>query len=135
MNSSYRSVRFIARIVVVVIGAVTVSQVLAEEKSLRQRTLPAAAGASDALRASIAKAPQPDVAASQGITLQTDEEWVKFVAAADKPAKAAVEALAGRLKVTIKEENTAGVTVFRMTPPNINPANKTRLFVHTHGGA
>jgi monoterpene epsilon-lactone hydrolase len=39
------------------------------------------------------------------------------------------------MKVTIKEETIAGVTVRRVTPANFNPANKNRLFVHTHGGA
>jgi len=39
------------------------------------------------------------------------------------------------LKVRIKEETIAGVTVRRVTPASINPANKNRLFVHTHGRA
>jgi hypothetical protein len=42
--------------------------------------------------------------------------------------------LAERLKVTIKEEKIAGVTGRRVTPANINPANRNRLFVNTHGG-
>ena len=81
-------------------------QTLAEEKAwvLQERTLPAPAAASDALRASIAKAPQPDVARSQGTTFQTNEEWVKFIRAADEAAIAAVEPLAERIKVTIEEE-------------------------------
>jgi acetyl esterase/lipase len=112
-------------------------QTLAEEKAwvLHERTLPAPAAASDALRDSIAKAPQPDVARSQGTTFKTNEEWVKFIRAADEAAIAAVKPLAERFKVTIKEEKIAGVTVRRVTPANINPANKNRLFVHTHGGA
>jgi acetyl esterase/lipase len=93
------------------------------------------AAASEALRDSIAKAPQPDVARSQGATFKTNEEWVEFIRAADEAAAAAVEPLAERLKVTIEEEKIAGVTVRRVTPANINPANKNRLFVHTHGGA
>ena len=112
-------------------------QALADERSwvLHERTLPAPAAASEALRDSIAKAPQPDVARSQGATFKTNEEWVKFIRAADEAAIAAVEPLAERLKVTIIEEKIAGVTVRRVTPANINPANKNRLFVHTHGGA
>ena len=35
----------------------------------------------------------------------------------------------------LAEEKIAGVTVYSVTPANINPANKNRLFVHTHGGA
>ncbi len=112
-------------------------QALAEEKAwvLQERTLPLPAVVSDAQRDSIAKAPQPDVAASQGTSFQTTEEWVKFIAAADKAYSAGAAAVAERLKVTIKEEKIAGVTVYSVTPTNINPANKNRLFVHTHGGA
>ena len=108
-------------------------QALAEERSwvLHERTLPVPAAASEALRDSIAKAAQPNVAAHiQGTTFKTNEEWVKFIRAADEAAIAAVEPLAERLKVTIEEEKIVGVTVRRVTP-----ANKNRLFVHTHGGA
>ena len=45
---------------------------------LQERTLPVPAAASEALKDSIAKAPQPDVARSQGTTFQTNEEWVKI---------------------------------------------------------
>jgi acetyl esterase/lipase len=112
-------------------------QVTAQDPSwiLQQRTLPAPAAASEALREAITKAPQPDVARNQGTTFQTNEEWVKYIRAADEAAVAAVKVLAERLQVTIKEETIAGVTVRRVTPANINPANKNRLFVHTHGGA
>ncbi len=112
-------------------------QALAEEKAwvLQERTLPLPAAASEALRDAIAKTPQSDVAASRGVTFQTDEEWVKYIAAKNEPAAAGAAAVAERLKVTIKEEKIAGVTVYSVTPANINPANKNRLFVHTHGGA
>jgi acetyl esterase/lipase len=125
----------LAALLISIIGAQ--GQTLAEEKAwvLHERTLPAPAAASDALRDSIAKAPQPDVARSQGTTFKTNEEWVKFIRAADEAAIAAVEPLAERFKVTIEEEKIAGVTVRWVTPANINPANKNRLFVHTHGGA
>ena len=112
-------------------------QALAEEKAwtLQERTLPAPAAASEALRDAIANAPQPDVARSQGTTFKTNEEWVKYIRAVDEAAVASADALAERFKVTIKEETIAGVTVRWVTPVNINPANKNRLFVHTHGGA
>jgi len=113
-------------------------QALAEEKAwvLQERTLPVPAVVSDAQRDSIANKPQPNVEANiQATTFKTTEEWVKFIAAADKAATAGAAAVAERLKVTIKEEKIAGVTVYSVTPTNINPANKNRLFVHTHGGA
>jgi len=124
-----------ATLLISIIGAQ--GQALAEEKAwvLHERTLPAPSAASGAVRDSIAKAPQPDVARSQGITFKTTEEWVKLIHAADEAAMAAIKPLAERFKVTIKEEKIAGVTVRRVTPANINPVNQNRLFVHTHGGA
>ena len=122
----------------VFLGAVTVSQTAAQDPSwtLQERTLPAPAAASEALRASIENTQQPNVGAHiQGTTFKTNEEWVKFIRAADETTIAAVKSLAERLKVTIEEEKIAGVSVRRVTPANINPANKNRLFVHTHGGA
>ncbi|MEH6636278.1 MAG: alpha/beta hydrolase [Halioglobus sp.] len=138
MKKSYGApgvVAVFATLLISIIGAQ--GQALAGEKvwTLQERTLPVPAAASDALRDSIASKPQPNVAAAQGVTFQTDEEWVKYIAARNEPAAAAGEALAERLKVTIKEEKIAGVTVYRVTPANIDPANKNRLFVHTHGGA
>ena len=84
-------------------------QALAEERSwvLQERTLPVPAAASEALRDSIAKAAQPNVAAHiQGTNFKTNEEWVKFIRAADEAAIAAVKPLAERFKVTIKERRS-----------------------------
>lgn len=103
---------------------------------LQQRTLPTPVAASDALKASIENTPQPNVAAHiKRTTFKTNEEWVKLIRAADERSIATAKTLAERLKVTIKEEKITGVTVYSVTPSNINPANKNRLFVHTHGGA
>ncbi|MDB4444257.1 alpha/beta hydrolase [bacterium] len=138
MNKTHQAARAVAVILVLIIVAVAGKQALAEDKSwvLQEGTLPVPAAASEALRDAIAKAPQPNVAAHiQGTTFKTNKEWVKLIRAADEAAIAAVEPLAERLKVTIEEEKIAGVTVRRVTPANINPANKNRLFVHTHGGA
>ena len=138
MKKSYGApgvVAIFATLLISIIGAQGLA--LADEKvwTLQERTLPVPAAASDALRDSIASKPQPNVAAAQGVTFQTDEEWVKYIAPRNELAAAAGEALAERLKVTIKEEKIAGVTVYRVTPANIDPANKNRLFVHTHGGS
>ncbi len=104
--------------------------------TIGSRTLPAPAGASDALRQAIASTPQPDVAQHiRQTTYTTREEWVESIRAADASKTQTIEALAERWKVTIKEEKIAGVTVHTVTPVNIDPANKDRLFVHVHGGA
>jgi len=135
----YRSLSpLITVIVTTLLILITSAQGQAEEKAwvLHERTLPAPAAASEALKDSITKAPQPDVAAYiKNTTFQTNAEWARIIAMADERAIAAVKPLAARLKVTIEEEKIAGVTVYSVTPANINPANKNRLFVHTHGGA
>ncbi len=135
---TYKAARAVVGILVLFIGAVPVSQVLAEEKSwvLHERTLPVPAAASDALREAIANTPQPDVAAHiRMTTFKTKEEWVKTIRAADAPKTPLIKARTERLKVTIKEEKIADVTARTVTPVDIDPANKDRLFVPTHGGA
>ncbi len=104
--------------------------------TIGSRTLPAPVAASDALRVSIANTPQPDVAAHiRQTTFTTKEEWVEFIRAIDAGNTTRVKALTERLKVTIKEDTIAGVTVRTVIPVDIDPANSSRLFVHTHGGA
>ncbi len=104
--------------------------------TIGSRTLPAPAGASDALRAAIANAPQPDVAKHIRIsTFTTKEEWVQSIRAANAGNTQLAEALAERWSVTITEDKIAGVTVRTVTPSAIDPANNDRLLVHVHGGA
>jgi acetyl esterase/lipase len=104
--------------------------------TIGSRSLPAPAGASDALREAIASAPQPDVAQHiRQTTYTTSEEWVESIRAADAGNTQRAEALAECWSVTITEDRIAGVTVHTVTPVDIDPANRDRLFVHTHGGA
>ncbi len=120
-----------------VVAAAT-SQVHADGKSwvIPQRTLPAPAGASDALRAAIANTPQPNVVEHiRQTTYTTREEWVESIRAADAGNAQSTEALTERWPVTIAEDKIAGVTVRTVIPAAIDPANKDRLFVHVHGGA
>ena len=65
-----------ATLLIAIIGAQ--GQALAEEKAwvLQERTLPAPAAASEALRDSIASKPQPNVAAqTQGTTFTTNNDF------------------------------------------------------------
>ena len=114
------------------------SLVLAQDSdwTIGSRTLPAPAGASDALRAAIANTPQPDVAKHiRKTTFTTREEWVQSIRAANAGNTQRAEALNERWAVTIKKAEIAGVTVRTVTPADIDPANENRLFVHVHGGA
>jgi len=111
-------------------------QALDSAWTIGSRTLPAPAAASDVLREAIANTPQPDVAAHiRQTTFTTKEEWVEPIRAIDASNALEVEAQIEHLKVTIKEEQIAGVTIRTVTPVDIDPANENRLFVHTHGGA
>jgi acetyl esterase/lipase len=104
--------------------------------TLGSRTLSAPDAASDALRDSIANTPQPDVARHiQETTFTTTEEWVQVISAMDAAAAQRTEELAKRWSVSIKESEIAGVTVRTVTPGEVDPAHRDRLFVHTHGGA
>ncbi len=104
--------------------------------TIGSRTLPAPGGASDALRETIASAPQPDIEGHiQATALTTPEEWAPVISAQNARRDQRVEALAERWSVTIKEGEIAGVTVRTVSPAEVDPANTNRLFVHTHGGA
>jgi hypothetical protein len=95
---------FLVPAIILLVVTVAGRQAMAEEKAwvLQERTLPVPTVVSEARRDSIASKPQPNVAANtQRTTLKTTEEWVKFIAAADKAATAGAVAVAERLKVTI----------------------------------
>ena len=76
--------------------------------TIASRTLPAPTGASDALRESIADAPQPNIEQHAQTTFRTDEEWNQFTLAADAGNAQATEAMAARWSVTITENEVAG---------------------------
>ncbi|MEE8197276.1 MAG: alpha/beta hydrolase fold domain-containing protein, partial [Acidiferrobacterales bacterium] len=119
-------------------AALLSSPALAQDSdwTIGSRTLPAPAGASDALRAAIANTPQPDVTKHiRNTTFTTREEWVRSIRAANAGNTQRAEALAERRSVTITEYKIAGVTVRTVTPADVDPANENRLFVHLHGGA
>jgi acetyl esterase/lipase len=119
-------------------AALLSSPALAQDSdwTIGSRTLPAPAGASDALKAAIANTPQPNVTKHiRNTTFTTREEWVQSIRAANAGNTQRAEALAERWSVTIKEDKIAGVTVRTVTPADIDPANENRLFVHVHGGA
>jgi acetyl esterase/lipase len=102
--------------------------------TLGSRVLPAPAAASDVLREAIANTPQPDVAEHVQDTFTTDEEWIEAATEGAVGGAEATEAMAADLGVTVTEEEIAGVTVYLLTPAEVDPANTNRLFVHTHGG-
>ncbi len=98
------------------------------------RTLPVPAGASDALKTALAGTPQPNVEKFRQIS-PTAERWVEMTAQVDAGGAQATRSLAEGWSATITEGEIAGVVVRTVTPAEVDPANKRRLFVHLHGGA
>jgi len=98
------------------------------------RTLPPPAGASDAMRASIAETPQPDPAFMQ-IEPQTEAEWFAVIAQFDAGKVDNVHALNELLSVSIEQKQIEGINVFYVTPAEVDPRHADHLFVYVHGGA
>ncbi len=98
------------------------------------RTLPVPAGASDALQASLASAPQPEVAAHLS-SPATAKAWLRLIADASAGGARKVQALAKAWSAAIEEGEVAGVAVHTVTPAEVDPSNEHRLLVNLHGGA
>lgn len=96
------------------------------------RELPVPAGASDVLQQHIR-----DVAPGD-LPYKDKKSFLDFHAAAlagESEYGAGMLAQAASKGVQIKEEEIAGVAIFRVTPKNIRKQNKKRLFLYVHGGA
>ncbi|MDW4498370.1 alpha/beta hydrolase fold domain-containing protein [Sulfitobacter sp. D35] len=110
----------------------------AEESSpwkLGERELPPPAHVSPELRAILENTPQPDVDAAIARRPETLEEWRAFAAESDATGAALVSKVSEVAHIDVAEDEVAGVTVYRLTPPEIAPEYRERLFVHVHGGA
>lgn len=99
------------------------------------RTVPPPAGASPELRESIAATPQPDPKAISAISPRSASDWAAVVGPRDKEAAERNKGVAKQLSVKVLESKIAGVPVFEVTPPKLDPALADKLLVHTHGGA
>ena len=101
------------------------------------RTVPVPAGASDALKASLASFPQPDVAQHTKTSPATIEQWAQLIAQAEASGAQGAQKLAKHesWSVTVTEGEVAGVVVRTVTPAQVDAANENRLFVNLHGGA
>jgi uncharacterized membrane protein/acetyl esterase/lipase len=112
-------------------------EVFGEEKSVWKippRTLPAPAGASDEMRASVAETPQPDPAAVQ-IEPQSEAEWLAVIAQLDEGKLDMAREISKQFSVSVEHDTIEGVNVYHVTPSEIDPMLEDKLFVHTHGGA
>lgn len=99
------------------------------------RELPLPEHVSPEFRDTLAKTPQPDVDAAIAARPQTIEEWRAFAAKSDATGAALVRKVSEVAHIDVAEDRIAGVRVYRVTPPEIAPEYRSRLFVHIHGGA
>lgn len=99
------------------------------------RLLPISPGISEALRQVLLEAPPPDVDGARTVYPKGAEEWRQEGRERDAKTALAARALAEALSVEVKSATMAGVPVFWVTPPEVDPHHEKQLFVHVHGGA
>jgi epsilon-lactone hydrolase len=118
----------------VALGAIADSAVseapVAGAWSIGPRVLPPPAGASEELRAILAREPAPEAAP----TLATAEEFKADVAQATAESAAGVPAMSAQLNVSIEQSEIQGVPVYRLTASQTAVEHTDHLFVHVHGG-
>jgi len=100
--------------------------------SIGPREVPPPAGASETLSEAIASAPAPDVAQG-GIAIPTTEEG--WLALQQDSGAVSLDALSAQLSVSIERDEIDGVTVYRVTPDQLDARHDGHLFLPVHGGA
>ncbi|MHC4647383.1 MAG: alpha/beta hydrolase fold domain-containing protein, partial [Planctomycetota bacterium] len=130
----------IVRILTLVFAIALATVILAESKAqeaewkIGPRTLPVPVDVSDVMRESLLKTPKPDAAAQANVP-KTAKEWEAWIRDRDAKTVEGARALAKAFSVTVKQDTIAGVNVYHVTSPEIDPKHKTHLFIHVHGGA
>ena len=99
------------------------------------RLLPASHSISEPLRDQLQDASPPDLKGAETDYPRSIDGWKSDVRKADVAGAAAARALAKSISVEVESATVAGVPVFRIAPPQIDPRLEHQLFVHLHGGA
>jgi epsilon-lactone hydrolase len=102
---------------------------------IESRSVPPPAAASESLRAAVAAAPVPDVAARRAGAPADADGWREVIAARDRARTQPLDSLAENFAVTIERASAGGVAIHRMAPRSPNPAHASRVFLYLHGGA
>jgi len=100
-----------------------------------ERELPAPAGSSSALQASIAVMEQPDVALRRVVKPETESQWRALIKQRAQERTVPLEELARLTKTEITRDTVAGVGIHRVMPSNLRLENKDRVLLYIHGGA
>ncbi|MEQ8860487.1 MAG: alpha/beta hydrolase [Pseudomonadales bacterium] len=107
----------------------------AEAWQIESRVVPPPAGASEALRESIAATPAPDLDSRRRSVPRTRAEWDAAIAERAAARPVSLEDLERTFAVDIARDRIAGVRVHRITPQRPQPAHEGHLFLYVHGGA
>jgi monoterpene epsilon-lactone hydrolase len=101
------------------------------------RTLPPPDGASGVLREAIASHPERVIERIKlfRIVPQSDAEWLALITARDRAMATEVREAIDQSPVSVDRDEIERVTVYHVTPDEIDPVHEEHLFVHVHGGA
>lgn len=114
-------------------GCVTVTDKLIYP--LLSRSVPAPAGASQAVQRTILETPVPNVTDWQSISPQSVGEWSAFIKEMDDAELSFIETHFACESLRIESAEIRGVPVYWITPPVIDAEFKRKLFLVAHGGA
>lgn len=98
-------------------------------REIPARTLRAPDTVSPEMRAMVAAPPPP-----WDIHPKNNKEWADLVAAGVARNKALLPGMRERLGVSLEPVTLGGVPAFILTPKEIAPENRNRVFLHFHGG-
>ncbi len=99
------------------------------------REVPAPAGASEQLRASIAAMPVPDVAHRRSVVPHTRAQWDALIAQRKIQRSTSLAEVEKNLAVSIEQDTVAGVPVYHIRPTHLAPEHTQHLLFYVHGGA
>jgi monoterpene epsilon-lactone hydrolase len=102
--------------------------------TLGERSVPVPAGASPALQESIRQTPQPGPD-SPFESAKTADGWKAMAEEFDTAWAAGIPDMIEQFGIAVERDEINGVNVYRVSPPQLDPANKDRLFIYAHGGA
>lgn len=100
--------------------------------TLGERTVPAPAAASEALRSAIAAAEAPNVVQRRAMTSLSAEQWKAF--SRQQAAATDLDVVQEQAGVKIEKSSIEGVPVYRVAPNDPATAHEGHLFLHLHGG-
>ncbi len=142
MNRTRSARTFIYCCIVLIAQAMTSAISFAEDTNekiwrIDERNVPAApAGASKEFQEAIANGPQPSYEKRVNSSVyESDEEAMAARNKRDQAIGERVVKAAADFNLALREETIDGITIRYITPAEIAPEFKEKLYIHVHGGA